>query len=337
MSEISETFEPNGNDGEAVDGAHSYWLITLNNYEETGEYARIEQLGADYIVGGREVAPTTGMPHMHLLLYFKKKVRFSRIKRILPTAWARWILARDWKRVRRYCIKDGDVVEIGTEPVAAGDAGRQAGATRKEAFASARKLADEGRIDEIDEELRVKYLPYYEKMAKESAMARARASALASLKSHPLRPWQRALNSILEAEPDDRTIRWVYDPTGGGGKSWFASDFVRRGVVRAQVILPASSRDISLVIDPLAKVFFFDIARTTGEHVPWKLVEELKNGLVFSPKYWGAFIHIPHPHIVILSNAKCPPCTDKEGFSKDRVRQLELDPTDWTMKRIDYS
>nr|AHB60220.1 replication associated protein [Chilli leaf curl alphasatellite] len=62
------------------------------------------------------------------------------------------------------------------------------------------------------------------KLAEEEFQATVAEIQISNLKS-----WRRRSTAPLGRDPDDRTIFWVYGPTGGEGKSTFARDLYRSG------------------------------------------------------------------------------------------------------------
>lgn len=63
------------------------WVFTLNNYCLADE-ERLQALGGDehvnYIIYGREVAPTTGMPHLQGFIQFKSRKEWLFVQSTLP-------------------------------------------------------------------------------------------------------------------------------------------------------------------------------------------------------------------------------------------------------------
>lgn len=68
------------------------------------------------LVIGREAAPTTGTPHLHVYIRLAKKERLSGMKRLLEGA--HWEPVKSREQCIEYCMKDGDVVvnELSSKP-----------------------------------------------------------------------------------------------------------------------------------------------------------------------------------------------------------------------------
>jgi len=57
-------------------------LITLNNYTEDEYLHLLNHEAFKYIIIGKEIAPTTGTPHIHAYIELFKQTRFNKIKKI---------------------------------------------------------------------------------------------------------------------------------------------------------------------------------------------------------------------------------------------------------------
>lgn len=98
-----------------------HWAgCTLNNYTEVEEasfIAKIQPL-ATYYVYGKEVAPTTGTPHLQFMVCFISKKRLTAVKKLLRND-AHWEIKSGnstFKQASDYCKKDGNFVEWGVLP-----------------------------------------------------------------------------------------------------------------------------------------------------------------------------------------------------------------------------
>lgn len=122
MEQAQSSDEHDGYDGfekiiKTGDKSRSY-LVTINNYSEEEHdsfYQYFEEKNLVYLVLGREKAPTTGTPHIHVYMYHTNPVCFNPLKKRYPRA-----------RIDRcngtplqcsvYCKKDGDYDEYGICP-----------------------------------------------------------------------------------------------------------------------------------------------------------------------------------------------------------------------------
>jgi len=133
------------------------WVFTVNNY--TDDHERIlRSMDYQYLLFGREVAPTTGTPHLQGYVQFKKKLRRTALVKLLP-CW--WEVARgDVPDQAKYCSKDGDVVELGTPRPVKGGA-----PTMELRIARNKRLRDTPNINELlnDGTLTMNQVPCLEK------------------------------------------------------------------------------------------------------------------------------------------------------------------------------
>lgn len=150
-AEYEEFREQMPNEDTVDDGRKSRaWMFTWNNYPED-HIERLKELGEDtmvYLVGGYEIAPKTGTPHIQGFVYFKSErshgnktkesakleaeeialygerktdlvYRKGTLKGIISKAYWKPM----WSTIPnciKYCKKDGDFFEMGTEPVGQG-------------------------------------------------------------------------------------------------------------------------------------------------------------------------------------------------------------------------
>ncbi|CAJ85967.1 replication protein [Malvastrum yellow mosaic alphasatellite] len=137
-----------------------------------------------------------------------------------------------------------------------------------------------------------------------------------------LKSWQLRLNTLLERAPDDRTIFWVYGPTGGEGKSTFARDLYRSGTwfyTRG-----GSADNVSYqYIGQLGNNIVFDIPRDKKDYLQYSLIEMFKDRLIVSNKYEPLMAPLINCiHVVVMSNFM----PDFEKISQDRVHVIPCRP-----------
>jgi len=132
-----------------------------------------------------------------------------------------------------------------------------------------------------------------------------------------LRTWQIELEQVVLKPPHPRQIIWVTDPIGNNGKSWMAKYLHTNH--KAQVFSGGKSADVAYALDS-PRIVVWDLSRTQEEHVNYGIMEDVKNGMVFSPKYESGSKVFPVPHVIVFSNFSWP-----DGkFSVDRKHVIEL-------------
>lgn len=134
------------------------FCFTHNNYStECVDYVK-DVIGplCIWMICGKEVAPTTGTPHLQCFAYLKNKMSENKINKSIlkfPNgAYSKAIPAKgNNKHQYDYCSKGGDFFEVGTRPQDAGEAG---GAAEQNRWADIARLAkDKENYDEFYNEI----------------------------------------------------------------------------------------------------------------------------------------------------------------------------------------
>lgn len=135
--------------------------------------------------------------------------------------------------------------------------------------------------------------------------------------------WQTSLLADLAKPPDDRTIHWIWEPTGCSGKTALAKHLC---ITRPREVLFLSGKgaDIKYGIqavmrdkDPwVPKVCIFHYTRSVEDFVSYDALEAIKDGIFFSTKYESGMVVFDSPHVVVFANF--PP--DQHKLSADRWR-----------------
>lgn len=138
-----------------------------------------------------------------------------------------------------------------------------------------------------------------------------------------LYPWQKEVERICLAEPDDRTIYWFWEPTGKVGKS----SFVKYMVVKHKALFCNGGRVHDIVnlvfnqdMDETTTVIF-DISRCKKGKVSYESLESIKNGLVCNTKFETGVKVFNSPTVVVFANY---PPDDETKLSADRWNITEL-------------
>jgi hypothetical protein len=128
------------------------WCFTLNNYTQADEdhIKNILTGFARYVVYGREIAPTTGTPHLQGYVYFHNARQHRAVTRLLPHAVVQPANGTT-KQNYTYCTKDGDFFEHGDMPIEKTEARLRGGMANAARYANAVELARKGDMDAIRE------------------------------------------------------------------------------------------------------------------------------------------------------------------------------------------
>lgn len=124
-----------------------------------------------------------------------------------------------------------------------------------------------------------------------------------------LYPWQMSLLAKLQEPPNDRTIIWIYDKDGMGGKTQFVKYCVSH--FNMPFATAGGSKDIANLLVNLKKAgrdlndincFLFNFARDASSKISYSALESVKDGLMTNIKYEAESLIFNSPHIVVMSN-----------------------------------
>lgn len=163
------------------------YCFTINNWTDADvtELKKLEESPRTrYLIIGKEVGEE-GTPHIQGYVYFHNQTVFSTVKKFLTRAHIEPSRGSVEDNVK-YCSKDGDFYEHGDKPVSQ----KRKGELGAEYWESNKKLAVEGKLDEIDPKL---FLTHYRTL-----------KVIASDHKH-MPPDNAVLNNY-----------WYYGPSGTG-------------------------------------------------------------------------------------------------------------------------
>lgn len=143
--------EPKKNNGSKVPykPESKYWCFTINNYTEEDKPI-FHQM--EYLIYGREkgsVDNNLPTPHYQGFVVMINKKRLTAMKKLFPRAHLE-IMRGTTLEASTYCKKDMDYDEFGELPLARGKAGGEA---TQEKWYDAKKLAQEGNLEDIDPQI----------------------------------------------------------------------------------------------------------------------------------------------------------------------------------------
>lgn len=135
--------------------------------------------------------------------------------------------------------------------------------------------------------------------------------------------WQSQILDIVDGEPDDRSVIWVCDTEGGHGKSFLAK-FI---YLNYPTIIADGKKDnvfnqlktkLDSGMDP--KVVLLDIPRCGQGYMNYGVIEQLKNGLLYSGKYEGGDCLFDNVHVIVFANFE----PEYDQFTQDRWNVIML-------------
>lgn len=127
------------------------YVFTLNNYTSQDESYLQNVLQCQYIVYGREIAPTTGTPHLQGYVYFSNPRGFEAVRKLRK--WSIQVAKADVLKNGEYVKKGDDWFEKGTRPLTQEEKGNCERDRYKRSF----QLALEGNYLAIDSDILVRH------------------------------------------------------------------------------------------------------------------------------------------------------------------------------------
>lgn len=292
--------------------ASKHWCFTLNNYTAGEEQLLADVLESDHVsygIYGRETGES-GTPHLQGYVVFAQRKRLAGVKALLGVRYHLERTRGTPKEASDYCKKEDDFNEYGTCP----------GSTNSKA----------GKWEQLTEwveslEERPSEPDLYRKFP--GLMGPQRRGVLAlvdALFKQPSRQvgsprdgWQRELESELDGEPDERTIHFLVDGDGNSGKSWFAKYYRNLHPEKTQILRVGKRDDMAHSVESRRSVFFFDVPRLAMEYLQYVVLESIKDGVLFSPKYDSQTKYFEHKsHVVVMCNER----PDMTKLSHDRFK-----------------
>lgn len=292
-----------------------HWCFTLNNYTDQDLQRLHEAFNNDafnmlYLVYGRETGDS-GTPHLQGFVSFSERTRFSTVRNRLGQCHLS--VARRITHAIDYCKKDGDFDEFGEPPCNV-----QGKRTDLELFKEAVKsgMTDLKEIRENHSAVWARYRTFCLEYLGDNTPERV-------LEDHSLNTWQQELRDLLVLPPSDRTIVFVVDAVGGGGKSWFAHKYQEwHPDKRVQVMQPGKKADMAYALEVGLNVLFVDAPRSKqGEYIQYDFLEDVKNGAVFSTKYESRCKKFAPPHVIVMMNEE----PDMLKLSADRYHIISVE------------
>jgi len=287
-----------------------HWQFTLNNYTEAHE-DELSTLGSspdvNYLIYGKEVGDS-GTPHLQGHVSFVARRRFGKVKELLPEG-AHLEMVRLLQRHIEYCRKDGNYREFGTPPAVQGGA--------RSEFDEFRTTISGGVYD--SPELREKHPNI---MARYPHYARA---VVRDLFPQPLgpsdfcpRPWQQRVVDYVDSPIHPREILFVVDEPGNAGKTYLGR-FLLRTREKVQIIRAGKTADMALCYKITTKLLIVDVPREKTEHLQYAFLEQVKDGILSSPKYQSETKMFPTPHVLVFMNES----PSETALSADRYRIIK--------------
>jgi len=143
------------------------------------------------------------------------------------------------------------------------------------------------------------------------------------LEGRELYPFQRqVLDIVASNEIEDRPVYWFWNAEGCNGKTAVAKHVIMNHPRRA-ILLGGKASDMKNgvlnFIEKMGqppKIVMLNLVRSLENFVSYQGIEEVKDGLFYSPKYEGGMVVMNPPILIIFANFE----PDREKLSADRWR-----------------
>jgi hypothetical protein len=272
--------------------------FTWNDYSEENRSDVMEKLPyVKYGVIGREGEGPGKTRHLQGYLRFDRTRRFAAIKAEWASINGNTVhfakSRRGFKANFKYCTKEGDWIEWGDRPEQSG--------TRND-IKQMLDLVRNGKTDlEIAEELPSEYTKYYKCINefREKLNTKKGEDDLADyFAGKELRDWQQFIYERLIVQ-GERKVLWISDAIGNSGKTWFSKWLVWKQ--KAFYCQGGRNNDVSCAYQN-QKFVIFDLCRDTQKDAPYSMIEQMKNGLIWSPKYQSHTKVNSYAKVLVVAN-----------------------------------
>ena len=268
-----------------------------------------------YLAFGREICPETGRKHIQGYMELESPRRYSTIKKIKGYESAHFEEAKGtYEENIRYCSKEGSFTELGTHKTQGerSDYGK--------ALEILRETPNRTGMKRVLNECPDVFFKYPRGL--EKALELCIPDPVNEDKDQ-LRPWQHDLFFyLMDSQPDPRKIRFYVDEHGGAGKSWFVR-FFYCDQLNQTLVLSNGKHDRLYYCYTGQRVVLFDFTRSTdpeNDHLPYAVIENVKNGYRPPGMYGTAPAFFNIPHVIVFTNQ----FPNMKALSEDRYEIINL-------------
>lgn len=264
------------------------WCFTNFDFKDTSWYELKDNL--KFIGYGEEICPTTKKLHHQGFIQLKLKKTLGWLKNNFSSKTNFTIMRGTYEENLKYCSKEGKYLENG-------EFTKQGQRTDIDDIATRIK---EGTFSK-SEGIYLKYHAGIDKMIEFTKNEKARKCAKREFDTDiselnlQQKFWMHLLDNVVSKDQ----ILVILDKKGGIGKSTFATylDLELGGLC----LQNAKSTDIAHAYK-MEDYVMFDYARSNEDKLNYPVLENLKNGCIFSPKYDSGSKRFPRPKIILFTN-----------------------------------
>lgn len=264
-----------------------------------------------YLCVGIETCPTTGKLHTQGWIQMNTPKEMSVMKKVLgdKTAHLEPCRGTEYKN-DDYCTKSGNWKTYGKF---------KSQGQRTDIEQVFREIKNGTKELEIARLYPVQYMKYHkciQRLIELTEQENRQKILKAKMEKTELLPWQSEVIDRINNQ-SDRQVLWVYDEEGNKGKTFLGKYLLAQG--ETFYTTGGKASDIAYAYN-YEKIVFFNFSRDTQERINYGLIEQFKDGLVWSTKYISQIKCCPDTKVVVMANFR--PNYDK--LSNDRWDILDL-------------
>lgn len=292
---------------------------TLNNWTPEEE-KNIRSAEYVYQIFGYETGETNKLPHLQGFTICKGAKSMIGFKKLLGCS--RMHVENTYgtsKQAAEYCRKSGNYLEDGKLP--GGERSRSDLTDIRDMICdteSENSFADI--FDAIPSSIR--YKKQIEELIKDRDFERTKEAILKEEfgENFKLYEWQkRVLDAVTNPDVKERKIIWIFEQTGGSGKSTFARYMeCKYGAFRCE---NKRTMDVAHAYD-MESIVIFDLARSQLDRINYEVIEALHNGHIFASKYESRSKLFKKPQVLVFANE----CFEKGHISDYKILLYHLVP-----------
>ncbi len=268
-----------------------------------------------YVTAQQEVCPKTNKIHWQGYAEFTKPIRRRAAIKYLNIQGAHLETRRGTRQeARQYCEKETSRSAEGLVVVWGTWIAGQGCRTDIEELAT---RVESGESDyELGPENIFKYAKFIKNWRSIAQQKKGKEYLQNNFKEVTLNAAQQNMIQHID-EQNDRQITWVCDPIGGAGKTFLSKHLIAsRSAVR---FTNGKNKDIAYAYN-YEKLVIIDLSRSAEGFINYGIMEDLKNGMIFSTKYESSTKVFEPPKIIVMANFY----PDLQKFSQDRWDIIEI-------------
>ncbi len=281
--------------------------ICFTSYQNEITY---DQEKVQYIVFQREICPDTKKEHWQGYCELKSQMRMKAIKKMFND---NTLHIEDRKGSQEqaitYCKKD-DTRKSGEEPHEYGEPKKAGRRSDLITFTKNIKELSLNEAIDISPDTYVKFHSGFDKLNTHYIKNKNIDQLKDEMENCILKKWQKVALEKLTGQ-DDRKITWVVDTVGNRGKSFLS----RYLIAKHNAFYSRNGKNADIIhAYEYQEYIIFDFPRSAEEYINYGIIEQFKDGILFSPKYNSHTKIKRGAKIICFSNFH----PDETKFSMDR-------------------